>query len=250
MAGYLDIGHVYRSYPGPQGDYLVLEDITFSVEPGEFVSIIGASGCGKSTLLRILCGTLEPTSGIVLYDGNELNGVNLACSMVFQTFALLPWLTVRQNVMLGLEAREIEEVERRRRVNHYIEKVGLSGFEDAYPRELSGGMKQRVGIARALAVEPRVLLLDEPFSNLDPLTAIELREELIDIWSDEKLPVETVVMVTHMLEEAVELADRVIVMKPNPGHIVEDVHVNLPRPRERKDREFEQVVDDIFSRIA
>ncbi len=250
MSTILRLEHIYKSFPMPQGELLVLEDVNLEVQEGEFIAIVGASGGGKSTLLRIIQGIIPPASGYVWHRGKKQNGVNLGCAMVFQTFALVPWLTVMQNVLLGLEARGVEEPERSRRANFYIDKVGLEGFEEAYPRELSGGMKQRVGFARALAVEPEILLLDEPFSSLDALTALSLREELIDIWNDEKLPVSTVIMVTHLLEEAVELADRVIVMKTHPGRIQEDVPIPLPRPRERKSPEFENLVDEIFSRIA
>ena len=170
--------------------------------------------------------------------------------MVFQSFALLPWLTVEENVIVGLEARGLDEETRRKRAMKYIDKVGLDGNEEAYPRELSGGMKQRVGLARALAVEPKVLLMDEPFSALDALTSINLREELIDLWGDPALPVDTIVIVTHLIEEAVELADRIVVLASNPGRIVESIKVELPRPRERKSPEFSALVDRVFSLIV
>ncbi len=250
MEEILRLEHIYKTFLFPQGEMTVLEDINFSASENEFVAIVGPSGGGKSTLLRLMAGTIQPTSGKIWYKGAYQRGVNKECALVFQTFALIPWLTVMHNVLLALEARGIPEPERSRRASFYIDKVGLDGFEEAYPRELSGGMKQRVGFARALAVEPKILLLDEPFSNLDTLTALSLREELIDIWHDEKVPVKTIIMVTHLLEEAVELADRVIVMKPHPGRIQEIIPIVLPRPRQRRSPEFLALVDEIFSRIA
>jgi NitT/TauT family transport system ATP-binding protein len=228
----------------------VVEDVTLSLSDGEFVCVVGPSGCGKSTLLRIAHGLVPPSEGRVLFDGRPQTSVNLSCAMVFQSFALLPWLTVLENVGLGLEARRVPEAERHRRANRYIDMVGLDGHEEAYPRELSGGMKQRVGLARALAVEPRILLMDEPFSALDALTSISLREELLDIWASPDIPVSTVLMVTHSIEEAVELADRVVVLAGRPGRLAEILPVVLPRPRDRKQPEFTAVVDRIFSLIV
>jgi NitT/TauT family transport system ATP-binding protein len=169
--------------------------------------------------------------------------------MVFQSFALLPWLSVKANIELGLEARGIPPAERERLVTLYIDKVGLDGFEEAYPRELSGGMRQRVGLARALAVEPAVLLMDEPFSALDALTAIGLREELLDLWQAPDSPVETIIMVTHIIEEAVELADRILVLSTGPGRLVGDIKVELPRPRDRRSEPFNSLTDKVFSLI-
>src|SRR6266851_5427271 len=178
----LELKQVSKSYPHAKGNLRVLDEMSFSVERGEFIAIVGPSGCGKSTLLRIINGIVPATSGQVLYSGQQVDGINPECALVFQSFALLPWLTVKANIELGLEARGIAPDEREKRASVYIDKVGLDGFEEAYPRELSGGMKQRVGLARALAVEPKLLLMDEPFSALDALTAITLREELLDIW--------------------------------------------------------------------
>ena len=213
----LRLEKIRKTYPQPQGTITILEDIDLSIGAEEFVALVGPSGCGKSTLLRIVNGLLEPTSGRVLYRGKPQNGVNLGCAMVFQSFALLPWLTVRENVELGLEARGIESDARTRKANFFIDKVGLDGYEEAYPRELSGGMKQRVGLARAMAVEPELLLMDEPFSSLDALTSVALREELLDIWRDPEIPLSSILMVTHIIEEAVELADRAGCRARRPG---------------------------------
>lgn len=245
----LELRHVSKSYPYRKGQLRVLEEVSLCVEEGDFVVLVGPSGSGKSTLLRIINGMVPPTSGQVLYRGNQLNGINLECAVVFQSFALMPWLTVKGNVELGLEARAIAPAERERRAGFYIDKVGLDGFEEAYPRELSGGMKQRVGLARALAVEPRILLMDEPFSALDALTAITLREELLDIWQAPDTPTHTIIMVTHMIEEAIELADRILVMTPAPGRLVRDLRVDLARPRDRRTEAFNQLSDQVFSLI-
>ncbi|MGH7917796.1 MAG: ABC transporter ATP-binding protein [Candidatus Binataceae bacterium] len=245
----LELIKIEKSFTHSKGKLRVLENITFSVEEGEFIAMVGPSGCGKSTLLRIINGIVPPSAGQVLYNGRQVDGINLECALVFQSFALMPWLTVKANVEMGLEAQGMAPVEREKRASMYIDKVGLDGFEEAYPRELSGGMKQRVGLARALAVEPRVLLMDEPFSALDALTAITLREELLDIWQARDMPVHTIMMVTHIIEEAVELADRILVLAPSPGRIVADLKVGLPRPRDRRQEEFNALTDKVFSLI-
>ncbi|MGQ9477179.1 MAG: ABC transporter ATP-binding protein [Candidatus Bipolaricaulia bacterium] len=232
------------------GALSALEEVSLVVEAEEFIALVGPSGCGKSTLLRIMAGLIAPTSGRVLLEGRALNGVNYETALVFQSFALLPWLTVQANVELGLEARGLPPEERRRKTSFYIDKVGLEGYEEAYPRELSGGMKQRVGLARALAVEPKILLMDEPFSSLDALTAISLRELVLDLWADPQVPVAACVMVTHLIDEAVELADRVIVLSARPGRIVEEVRVELPRPRDKRAEAFNGYIDRIFSLMA
>jgi len=238
----LELKHVSKAYAHSKGVLPVLEDVTFTVEQGEFIAIVGPSGCGKSTMVRIINGIVPATSGQVLYKGKQVDGINLEC-------ALVPWMTVKANVEMGLEARGVSPEEREKIASVYIDKVGLDGFEEAYPRELSGGMKQRVGFARALAVEPKVLLMDEPFSALDALTAITLREELLDIWHSPDMSVHTLVIVTHIIEEAVELADRIIVMAAHPGRIAADIKVQIPRPRDRRTDEFNQLVDKVFSLI-
>ena len=200
----LSVRSVTKEYELPTGPLVVLENVSLDVSSGEFLALVGPSGCGKSTLLRIMAGLIPPTSGEVLYDGEPLRVVNLDCAMVFQSFALLPWLTVIENVEIGLEARGLPPEERRRRANFYIDKVGLDGYEEAYPRELSGGMKQRVGFARALAVEPQILLMDEPFSALDALTTINLREELIDLFRDPEIQEQFLDFVDQAITKAAE----------------------------------------------
>lgn len=245
-----ELQDIRKSFTLPQGELNVLNDVTFSIRKGEFIAIVGPSGAGKSTLLRIVNGILNPSEGSLRYQGDPQKGVNTDTAMVFQDFALLPWLTVQENVALGLEARGMAKEARLKKCEFYLDKVGLDGYEEAYPRELSGGMKQRVGLARALAVEPKILLMDEPFSSLDVLTAINLRDELIDIWMDRDIPVHTILMVTHMIEEAIELADRVLVLSNRPGKIVGDLTIELPRPREKKEPQFDAYVDKVFSLLA
>jgi NitT/TauT family transport system ATP-binding protein len=246
----LEIRHVYKSFADRGRPIPVLDDIDVTIPDGQFVCIVGSSGCGKSTLLRVMMGLTPPSSGEVLYQGRPVSGVNLRAAMVFQSFALLPWLTVQANVELGLKARERSEAEARERAAFYLDKVGLDGYEEAYPSELSGGMKQRAGLARALAVEPDLLFMDEPFAGLDALTSANLREEVLTLWSDHALPVHTVVMVTHIIEEAVLMADRVLVLAAHPGRLVADVSVPLERPRNKRDQGFDQLVDSIFEKIV
>ncbi len=234
-----------RARPTP-----VLEEISLEIPEHEFVCIVGPSGSGKSTLLRIMMGLTPASSGEVLYQGRPVTDVNLRAAMVFQSFALLPWLTVQANVELGLRARELPDEDARRRAAFYLDRVGLDGYEEAYPSELSGGMKQRAGLARALAVEPELLFMDEPFAGLDALTSANLREEVLTLWSDHALPVNTVVMVTHIIEEAVLMADRVIVLSSRPGKIAADLPVSLPRPRSKRDEGFDGMVDSIFEKIV
>src|SRR6202021_1537632 len=245
----LELKNISKSFAHAKGMLKVLEGITFNVEEGEFVAIVGPSGCGKSTIRRIINGIVPMTSGQVLYRGRQVDGINLECALVFQSFALMPWLTVKGNVELGLEARGVPLADREKRAGTYIDKVGLDGFEEASPRELSGGMKQRVGLARALAVEPRLLLMDEPFSALDALTAITLREELLDLWQDRSMPVHNIILVTHIIEEAVELADRILVLSTGPGRLVADLKVELPRRRNRRKEGFNALTDKVFSLI-
>jgi NitT/TauT family transport system ATP-binding protein len=246
----LEFRNVTRRFLLPQGEVTVLENISFQAQEGEFITIVGPSGAGKSTLLRMMNGLLAPSEGRVLYSGKEQRGINFDTSMVFQNFGLLPWLTVSQNIEMGLEARTKDAEYRKIQVNRYITKVGLEGYEEAYPRELSGGMKQRVGLARALAVEPALLLMDEPFSSLDVLTAINLRNELLDIWSDRENVVNTMVMVTHNIEEAIELSDRILILSNRPGKIAGELRIDLPRPRRKRDPLFLEYVDRVFSLLA
>ena len=212
----------------------MLDDISFELHDGEIVALLGKSGSGKSTLLRCLAGLIAPTSGRALYKDAPVVAANPGVAMVFQTFALLPWLTVRQNVELGLEARNVPAAERRDRAERAIDLIGLDGFESAYPKELSGGMRQRVGFARALVVEPDALFMDEPFSALDVLTAENLRTELLTLWARDDFPTRAMLIVTHNIEEAVLLADRVLVLSSNPGRIRAELAVDLERPRDRR----------------
>jgi NitT/TauT family transport system ATP-binding protein len=246
----IEMRNVSKRFLLPQGEVTVLENISFQANEGEFITLVGPSGAGKSTLLRLLSGLMHSSSGEIFYQGKPQRGMNSKCSMVFQNFGLLPWLSVSQNVELGLEARIKDQHERKEIVNRYISKVGLEGYEEAYPRELSGGMKQRVGLARALAVEPSLLLMDEPFSSLDVLTSINLRNELLDIWSDRDNVVNTMIMVTHNIEEAIELSDRIIVLSNRPGRIAGDIKIDLPRPRRKRDKQFIEYVDRVFSLLA
>ncbi|MCP3760492.1 nitrate/sulfonate/bicarbonate ABC transporter ATP-binding protein [Streptomyces sp. NPDC056773] len=237
-----------KSYAGADGELPVLGGIDLEIREGEIVALLGKSGSGKSTLLRCLAGLIPASSGSVTYRGEELRGANPGTAMVFQTFALLPWLTVQQNVELGLEAKGIDREARARQAVEAIDLIGLDGFESAYPKELSGGMRQRVGFARALVVEPDVLMMDEPFSALDVLTAENLRGELMELWASGRFPAKAVVLVTHNIEEAVLMADRVVVLGSRPyGTIKETFAVDLARPRDRAGAEFERIVDAVYA---
>jgi NitT/TauT family transport system ATP-binding protein len=227
-------------------DLVVLEDVNLTLREGEMVALLGRSGSGKSTLLRIVAGLLTPTEGEVLWRDHPVVGPAEGVAMVFQSFALFPWLTVQENVELGLEARGVPREERRKRAEEAIDLIGLGGFESAYPKELSGGMRQRVGLARALVVHPDLLLMDEPFSALDVLTAETLRTDLIDLWSEGKLPIRSVLMVTHNIEEAVLMCDRILVFASSPGRVASELRVPFPHPRNRLDPAFRQLVDDIY----
>ncbi|MFN3740709.1 MAG: nitrate/sulfonate/bicarbonate ABC transporter ATP-binding protein [Thermodesulfovibrionales bacterium] len=244
----LEAKNISKSFPMAGGKSLrVLEDINFSVEEGEIISIVGPSGAGKSSLLRILAGLAEPTMGEVIYHGKPLNDIRPNIGMVFQNFAIFPWLTVLENVEIGLLAKEVPEDIAREKSLKVIDLVGLDGFEEAYPRELSGGMKQRVGIARALVVEPEILFMDEPFSALDILTAENLRSEIIDLWLKKRMPTKSIILVTHNIEEAIELSDRIIVMSHNPGRIKADLVITLPQPRDRNSKEFKYLLDELYT---
>ena len=238
---------VTKTFTTPDGRALpVLDDVSFSLAEGEIVALLGRSGSGKSTLLRCIAGLIAPSMGTVTYRGAPLTGANPGVAMVFQSFALLPWLTVQQNVELGLQARGAAEAKRRERALKAIDLIGLDGFESAYPKELSGGMRQRVGFARALVVEPDALLMDEPFSALDVLTAENLRTELVGLWEGHGAPVKSILIVTHNIEEAVLLADRILVLSANPGRIKAELTVDLPRPRDRHAPRFEALVDTVY----
>jgi NitT/TauT family transport system ATP-binding protein len=238
---------VTKTFTTPDGHALpVLDGVSLTVAEGEIVALLGKSGSGKSTLLRCIAGLISPTAGFVSYRGSRLTGANPGVAMVFQTFALLPWLTVQQNVELGLEARGVPEPERAERALGAIDIIGLDGFESAYPKELSGGMRQRVGFARAIVTEPDALLMDEPFSALDVLTAENLRNELVKLWEGHGAPVKSILIVTHNIEEAVLLADRVLVLSSNPGRIQAELDISLPRPRDRHSPVFEGYVDTIY----
>ena len=227
-------------------DLLVLEDVNLTIHSGEIVGLLGRSGSGKSTLLRIVAGLLRPTAGEVLWRGAPVSAPTLGVAMVFQSFALFPWLTVRENVELGLEAQGVPHAERERRAEEAIDLIGLGGYDGAYPKELSGGMRQRVGLARALVVHPDLLLMDEPFSALDVLTAETLRTDLIELWSEGRLPLKSVLMVTHNIEEAVLMCDRVLVFSSNPGRVASELAVPFAHPRNRLDPAFRELVDQIY----
>jgi NitT/TauT family transport system ATP-binding protein len=238
-----------KSFPTAEGkgSFLALQDVSVAVGSGEVVALLGRSGSGKSTLLRIMAGLIPYTSGMVLSDGKPLTGPNADVAMVFQSFALLPWLTVIENVEVGLEARRIGRLARTRRALKAIDLVGLDGFESAYPRELSGGMKQRVGFARAMVVEPKVLFLDEPFSALDVLTAENLRGEIDELWNAKTFPAQSIVLVTHNIEEAVFLADRVLVLSTSPGRVRGEVRIDLPRPHDRNHPHFKELTEYLYA---
>ena len=244
----LELRQVCKSFAQASGEALrVLDGIDLSLPDGEILGLLGRSGSGKSTLLRIASGLMRPATGQVLYRGAPLAAPAAGIAMVFQTFALYPWLTVARNVELGLDALRLPADEVRRRVNSAIDLIGLDGFQSAYPRELSGGMRQRVGFARALVSDPVLLLMDEPFSALDVLTAETLRTDLLDLWTEHRLPIRACVLVTHNIEEAVLMCDRILVLGAHPGHVVAEVRVGLPHPRNRLDMAFRGVVDDIYS---
>lgn len=243
----LEVHSVRKSFPKPDGgELLVLDGIDLTLREGEIIGLLGRSGSGKSTLLRLIAGLSKPARGSIIYLGQLLDGPPPGIAMVFQSFALFPWLTVLENVELGLEALGLLPKEIRRRAIAAIDMIGLDGFESAYPRELSGGMRQRVGFARALVIHPNVLLMDEPFSALDVLTAETLRTDFLDLWSEGKLPIKGVILVTHNIEEAVLMCDRILVFSTNPGRIVSEIKVGLPHPRDRLDPTFRELVERIY----
>jgi NitT/TauT family transport system ATP-binding protein len=238
---------VEKFYVQPDGNRIeVIAPVDLDVDTGKIITLLGPSGCGKSTLLRILTGLSKPSSGEVLWHGLPISMQNAGVAIVFQSFALFPWLTVLDNVEAPLEARGVPALERHKRALRILDTVGLDGFESAYPKELSGGMKQRVGFARALVVEPEVLFMDEPFSALDVLTAESLRNELLELWLNKKMPTKAIFIVTHNIEEAVLLADRVIVLGRNPARVRADFPIELSHPRDRKSLRFVELVDYIY----
>jgi NitT/TauT family transport system ATP-binding protein len=238
---------IRKAFPKPDGaELLVLEGMNLDLQEGQIVGLLGRSGSGKSTLLRLIAGLAEPTAGQVFYLGHPIMGPAPGIAMVFQSFALFPWLTVFENVALGLEAQRMPRAEIRKRSLAAIDLIGLDGFESAYPRELSGGMRQRVGFARALVVHPNILLMDEPFSALDVLTAETLRTDFLDLWSEGRMPIKGVILVTHNIEEAVLMCDRILVFGSNPGRILSEIKVSLPQPRNRLDPSFRELVEKIY----
>jgi NitT/TauT family transport system ATP-binding protein len=244
----LEARRVTKRFPLPagHGESTILQDVDLTLGEGEVVVLLGKSGSGKSTLLRILAGLIPPSAGEVRYRGQAVRGPCPGAAMVFQTFALLPWLDVLGNVELGLKARGMPPAARRDKALRLIDLIGLDGFESAYPRELSGGMRQRVGLARALAVEPDVLLMDEPFSALDVLTAESLRGELLDLWRTRAIPTRAMLVVTHNIEEAVLLGDRVLILGTHPGHVRAQLALDLARPRAREDGAVQATVDRLY----
>ena len=246
----LQLEKIYQTYGAGERRFTAVENINLTLANGEFVALLGPSGCGKSTLLRIIAGLQAPSQGQVLYHGQHQRGVNPHAAIVFQTFALFPWLSVRENVELALKVKGVAGPERARLAEDLLDRVGLDGFETAYPRELSGGMRQKVGFARAMAVEPELLCLDEPFSALDVLSAESLRGELLELWTGGKIPTKAILMVSHNIEEAVFMADRIVVMDKEPGRIVAEHKINLPHPRQRKSPAFQAQVDLVYATLA
>lgn len=244
----VELKQVGKSFKRPDGTpRAVLENVDFTLREGEIVALLGQSGSGKSTLLRIMAGLVGADAGDVSYRGQPLFGPARGISMVFQSFALFPWLTVQQNVELGLEARGLPASEREERATKAIEMIGLGGFEGALPRELSGGMRQRVGIARALVVQPDVLLMDEAFSALDVLTGERLREDILELWGDGQMSTKAILVVSHNIEEAVLMADRVLIFSSNPGRVRFQLQISLKRPRDPDSREVRALIDEVYA---
>ena len=247
LAPLLEVQGVCKSFRKPDGDQLVvLEQVNLTLRPGEIVGLLGRSGSGKSTLLRQIAGLDAPTSGVVSYLGHPVSGPASGIAMVFQSFALFPWLTVLENVQLGLEAQGVAEDEMRKRSLQAIDLIGLDGFESAYPRELSGGMRQRVGFARALVVHPNIILMDEPFSALDVLTAETLRGDFLNLWGEGQLPIKAVLLVTHNIEEAVQMCDRLLIFSTNPGRVIGEIVVDLTQPRNAEDPRFRALIERVY----
>jgi len=246
-AALLDVHELRQSFPRADGgEHLVLDGVELSLAQGQVVGLLGRTGSGKSTLLRLIAGLAQPSGGTVTYLGERITGPAPGIAMVFQSFALFPWLTVLENVQLGLEALGLPDAEIRKRALAAIDLIGLDGYESAFPRELSGGMRQRVGFARALVVHPNILLMDEPFSALDVLTAETLRTDFLELWGEGKLPIKGVILVTHNIEEAVLMCDRILLFSTNPGRIISEIAVDLKQPRNRLDPRFRDLVEKIY----
>jgi NitT/TauT family transport system ATP-binding protein len=247
----LEVKHVRKVFKEEKNETLALDDVNFTVNNGEFVLLVGPSGCGKSTMLRIIAGLEQATSGEVIFENKPVTQPNPKISMVFQLFGLLPWKTAEENVEVPLEILGEPKKERTESAKSYLKMVQLEGFENTYPHDLSGGMKQRVGIARALALKPDILLMDEPFSSLDELTAKTLRDLTLNIWRKKDEPPDSILMVSHNVEEAVYMADRVIVMSGRPGHVVGDVNIDIPRPRSEHTRDpvYFHFVDEVMEML-
>ena len=245
----LSVNHVTQVFQTGSGESRapVLSDVSLSLKTGEIVALLGRSGSGKSTLLRIIAGLTRPTEGTVTISGEPVDGPAREVAMVFQSFALFPWLDVLDNVEIGPRANGVPLDETRKRALQAIDTIGLDGFESAYPKELSGGMRQRVGFARALVMQPKILLMDEPFSALDVLTAETLRTDLLDLWQEGRIPIKSILMVTHNIEEAVLMADRILVLSSNPGRIASEIPVDIPHPRDRLEPEFRELVEKIYA---
>lgn len=246
----ISIEHVSLEFKKEKEQLPVLSDVSLTADRNQFVAITGPSGCGKSTLLRIVSGLNKASSGVVRFNGNPVTQPTQGIAMIFQTFVLLPWKTALENVEFGLSAKQMTDAQKRDVSTKALANAGLQGFEDVYPGELSGGMKQRVGIARALAVEPSALLMDEPFSALDDLTAERLRREIYGLLINPTSSIQTVIMVSHNVEEIVELADQIVVLSPRPGHVVGTLSVDLPRPRDKKSSKFFAWVDQVYSLLS
>ena len=245
----VDVQQLGQVYGTAGGERRVLDDVCLRLNEGEIVGLLGRSGSGKSTLLRAIAGLISPTTGVVDFPV-DAQGLSSSVRMVFQSFALFPWLTVLQNVEVGLEALGVAAPERRRRALAAIDMIGLDGFESAFPKELSGGMRQRVGLARALVVAPDVLLMDEPFSALDVLTAETLRTDLLELWREGRMPIKSILMVTHNIEEAVLMCDRILIFSSNPGRVMREIAVDLSQPRHRSDPAFQALVEHIYVQMA
>ncbi len=247
---FLYLDHIGLEYDTEGKKLLSINDVSFSVKKNEFVSLIGPSGCGKSSIIKMLLGLIKPTRGTIFLNGKRLEEQDERISVVFQNPALFPWLDVKKNIEVALEPLIDDPDQRKEIALKYIKIVGIDGFEEAYPKELSGGMKQRVSIARALATSPELLLLDEPFVGLDVFSAQAIREELLDLWGSPDLPPNTILMVTHNVDEAVQMSDRIVVLSPRPSTVLGEIKIDLPRPRNTRTDEFYKTVDDVVKLMS